>query len=233
MDHSEAVRLNMVEKYLLGELSPEVRDQFEEHYFDCPECAADVRALSTFMATSRTIFHEEPSVKASSAVQTPTQAGWFSWLRPAVAVPAIAALAAVVIFQAAVTIPNLKEQAATQGGGQVYESSFRLQGSTRGESATKLMIDPNQSFALDFDFTPSQTFPRYLGTLVNSSGSTILTFRVSGDEANKELHLVITENKVSPGRYTLVFTGENGALNSGQTNNEVQRLSFAVEFRPI
>jgi Putative zinc-finger len=231
MDHSEAVRLNMVEKYLLGELSPDARDQFEEHYFDCPECAADVRALSTFMATSRTIFHEASSVSSPSAVRRPTRAGWFSWLRPAVAVPAIAALAAVVIFQTAVTIPNLKEQAATQRGGQVYESSFRLQGSTRGESASKVVIDPNQSFALDFDFTPSQTFPSYLGTLVNSSGSAILTFRVSGEDANKELHLVIPENKLSPGTYDLVFTGKNEAMNSGQTNNQVQRLSFAVEFR--
>jgi Putative zinc-finger len=231
MDHSEAVRLNMVEKYLLGELSPDVRDQFEEHYFDCPECAADVRALSTFMATSRTIFNEESAVKAPSAVQKPARLGWFSWLRPAVAVPAIAALAAVVIFQAFVTIPNLKEQAATQPGVQIYESSFRLQGSTRGESTTTIAINRHQSFALDFDFTPSQTFPSYLGTLLNSSEGTILTFRVSGDEANKELHLVIPENKVSPGTYNLVFTGEDGAVDSSQ-KIEVQRLSFAVELRP-
>jgi hypothetical protein len=231
MDHSEAVRVNMVEKYLLGELSPDVRDQFEEHYFDCPECAADVRALSTFMATSRTIFNEESAVKTPSTVQKPARVGWFSWLRPAVAVPAIAALAAVVIFQAAVTIPSLKQQAGMQGRGQVYESSFRLQGSTRGESATTVAISPNQSFALDFDFTPSQTFPSYLGTLVNSSGTTVLTFRVSGDGANKELHLVIPENKVSPGTYNLVFTGEDGAVDSSQ-KSEVQRLSFAVELRP-
>jgi hypothetical protein len=222
----------MVEKYLLGELSPDARDQFEEHYFDCPECAADVRALSTFMATSRTIFNEEPAAKTPSAAQKPARVGWFNWLRPTVAVPAIAALAAVVIFQAGVTIPNLKQQVAAQRGGQVYESSFRLQGSTRGESVSKVTIDPNQSFALDFDFTPAQTFPSYLGTLVGSSGSTVLTFHVSGDQANKELHLAIPENKVSPGTYSLIFTGENGAMNSGQTNNEVQRLSFAVEFHP-
>jgi Putative zinc-finger len=229
MDHSEAVLLNMVEKYLFGELSPDVRDQFEEHYFDCPECAAEVRALWTFMATSRTIFNEESAVRVTAGAQKPVRPGRFSWLRPAVAVPAIAALAAVVIFQAAVTIPNLKEQAATQRGGQVYESSFRLQGSTRGESVSKVTIDPNQSFALDFDFTPSQTFLSYLGTLLNSSGSAVLTFRVGGDKANKELHLVIPENKVNPGTYNLVFTGE--AMNSGQKNNEVQRLTFAVEFR--
>jgi anti-sigma factor RsiW len=44
MDHQEAVRQNATEKYLLDELDPELRDQFEEHLFDCQDCALDVRA---------------------------------------------------------------------------------------------------------------------------------------------------------------------------------------------
>ena len=43
MDHSEAVTKKMAESYLLEELTPEQRDAFEEHYFDCPECAKDVK----------------------------------------------------------------------------------------------------------------------------------------------------------------------------------------------
>jgi len=34
MDHSEVVRLKVVEKYILGELTADLREQFEEHYFD-------------------------------------------------------------------------------------------------------------------------------------------------------------------------------------------------------
>ena len=33
-----------VEKYLLQELAGEERDQFEEHFFDCQECATDLGA---------------------------------------------------------------------------------------------------------------------------------------------------------------------------------------------
>ncbi len=42
MDHSEATRTMASEKYLLDELSDEARDSFEEHFFDCRVCAADV-----------------------------------------------------------------------------------------------------------------------------------------------------------------------------------------------
>jgi len=44
MDHSEAVREMAAERYLLDELEPEAREAFEEHVFDCPECALDLRA---------------------------------------------------------------------------------------------------------------------------------------------------------------------------------------------
>jgi len=37
MDHGESIRLMAAEKYLLGELAPELREQFEEHFFDCQE----------------------------------------------------------------------------------------------------------------------------------------------------------------------------------------------------
>jgi hypothetical protein len=35
MDHLEAKRIQAAEKYVLGELTPALRDEYEEHYFDC------------------------------------------------------------------------------------------------------------------------------------------------------------------------------------------------------
>jgi len=37
MDHDAVVRLKMTERYLLGELDPDARDEFEEHFFRLPE----------------------------------------------------------------------------------------------------------------------------------------------------------------------------------------------------
>ena len=50
MSHDEAVQTLAAEKYLLEELDPSLRDEFEEHVFDCNECSLDLRAGATFLA---------------------------------------------------------------------------------------------------------------------------------------------------------------------------------------
>ena len=58
MDHAEAVRQKATERYLLDELDPDVRDQFEEHLFDCQDCALDVRAAAMFVEQSKVVLAE-------------------------------------------------------------------------------------------------------------------------------------------------------------------------------
>ena len=46
MDYEEAVRVQAAEKYVLGELPAILCEAYEEHYFDCRECAIDVKAVT-------------------------------------------------------------------------------------------------------------------------------------------------------------------------------------------
>ena len=55
MNHDEAIRLKAAEKYLLGELNAELRDQYEDHYFGCAECAQDVRTGAVFIDNARDV----------------------------------------------------------------------------------------------------------------------------------------------------------------------------------
>ena len=55
MDHNEALRLHAVEKYVLGELRPSLRDEFEEHFLECQECALDVKAAAEFVDNVRAV----------------------------------------------------------------------------------------------------------------------------------------------------------------------------------
>ena len=50
MDCTKAAREEVFERYLVGGLSPEERDAFEEHYFGCPHC---FDALQTLQAIRR------------------------------------------------------------------------------------------------------------------------------------------------------------------------------------
>ncbi len=49
MSHDEALCTLAAERYLLREFDDRLREAFEEHFFDCSECAADLRAGATFL----------------------------------------------------------------------------------------------------------------------------------------------------------------------------------------
>ena len=49
MTHNDAKITHAVERYFLGELSGAEAEDFEAHYFDCPECAEEVRILVLFV----------------------------------------------------------------------------------------------------------------------------------------------------------------------------------------
>jgi hypothetical protein len=233
MDHLEAVSLHVTEKYVLGELTPDLREQFEEHYFDCAECARNVQALATFVTASRMVLEEkEISSKAPSRLERAERSDWLRWLRPAIALPAIAILVAMVVYQKAVTISSVRESSATQGIAQVYESSYRLQGATRGGNPASVRVRSNESFGLDFDFTPAQVSPNYKGNLVDSSGRTVLPFRLTAEETNKEIHLVIPGGIVHAGKYDLVVTGNSSVTNQSPKESEVLRIPFIVTTEP-
>src|SRR5260370_7322314 len=124
MDHNEAIRLQAAVKYVLGELSPVQREEYEEHDFDCAECAIDLKALATFADTTREVLRQE-KVNSFAKDPVPARGGWLRWFQPAVAVPAFAALLLIIAYQNAVTIPRAKE-ATTQNTEQLFPSSFSL-----------------------------------------------------------------------------------------------------------
>ena len=72
MDHEGVVRQKLTERYLLGELDDQTRQEFEEHYFDCPDCAVDVRAGALFVEQTKVVLAEPPQpVPASPPATTP------------------------------------------------------------------------------------------------------------------------------------------------------------------
>jgi hypothetical protein len=234
MDHLDAKRLQAAEKYVLGELPAELRDEYEEHYFDCADCAEDIKAASAFVGASKEIFREEPArvmrVPAAKAASRGFS-DWFGWLRPAIAVPVVASLVAIIAFQA-VTGRSSKDR-STLSEAQAFQSSFRVQGTTRGAGEiAKISVGPREAFGLDFDFTPSSMSPSYEGRILDESGKSLLTISLPGNLANKEVHLAIPGGLLNPGQYTLVVVAKNATSTKSDDRNDVQRLRFAIESHP-
>lgn len=133
MNHSEAIRLKAAEKYLLGELSAELRDQYEDHYFGCMECAQDVRAGAVFVDNARDVWSAGTVAEASVRPAGKRVGRWWGVLmRPAFAAPALALLLMVAAYQNAVTIPHLKTALSQSEAPQTLPSFSLIGQNSRG-----------------------------------------------------------------------------------------------------
>ncbi len=231
MDHNEAVRLQAAEKYVLGEFPPNLRDEYEEHFFDCAECAVDVKAMAAFADVSREVLRAEAE-KLAERKPVPVPAGWLSWFHPVIAVPAFAALLLVIGYQSFVTIPKAKEAAAS-GASQILFSSHSLRGvNTAGEEGRTLSIRSDEAFFLNFDFVPTHSFDSYIAQLEDTEGRVLLRSKIAGGNANQEAHFPIPAGMLHPGKYVLAFYGDSGASGKINPQNDAGRLPFTVELRP-
>lgn len=227
MTHSEAVQQMAAERYLLDELTPDVRDAFEEHMFDCQECALDVRSGSMFVEEAK---EQLPTLPASSAAEgarksASGRAEWFSWLRPAFAVPVFAALLLVVGYQNLVTIPALH----TEADQPHIVLNAPLYGATRGGGHTAITADGAHGISLPIDLPVESgvsNYASYAFDLVDPQGKRVWSGSVAAPSqqsgSDRQLSVVIPGSMLQTGTYSLTMfgVGENGS------RAELERQAF-------
>ncbi len=207
MDHDEAVRQKATERYLLDELDPELKDQFEEHLFDCQDCALDVRAAAMFLEQSKIALAETPA-SAVRVPATPAKAGWRAWFRPAFAIPALALLLAVVGYQNLVTYPHLM-QAANQPQAGPWAS---VNVATRGGAPVVIKARSGEGFDVLVNLPPEDGFARHTADLYNPAQKLEWSGPVSGagDDTERRQIYIPGRNRQA-GAYTLVVRGVTAA----------------------
>src|ERR1700753_3963763 len=101
MNHHDAVERLAAEKYLLNDMSPAEREEFEEHYFECRECAADLRATAAFLDEAKKEFERRVATgqPKREAVIPRKRSRWDLLWRPAFAGPVFASLLLVIVYQ--------------------------------------------------------------------------------------------------------------------------------------
>ena len=231
MDHLEAKGLHASEKYVLGELSADQRDAFEEHYFDCAECAEDVKATLTFVSAGREVFREEPLPVSSAPIVPAMRPRRVFWLRPLIAIPAMAALLLAVVYYTRSSKPPAG--VITELGQTLSSSpSFGLRGGDRLENEkTIVRVHDSDPLQLHFDFVPLQTrnFSSYTGELKDSTAHVLLQFNIPPDRVNKEVNLLIPSGLLHSGDYTLAIFGLDP---SSSAKSPVGKFTFAVQNNP-
>lgn len=107
MTHQQALDGLASERYLLDEMTEDERFEFEAHYFDCVECAEDVKRGEMIRQEAKHAgFRTGGRVEAGRPAVVLTSPKW--WRRPMVAMPwaAAAMLAVVSGYQSLASCPS-------------------------------------------------------------------------------------------------------------------------------
>ena len=221
MDHEVVVREKVTEKYLLDELVPDVRDEFEEHFFDCPECALDVRAGSAFIEKAKRVLAE--TRVAEPAASVPVKPGWPGWLRPVYTVPVLALLLAFIGYQNLITYPSLRQ---AQNRPQVLPwASVNI--GTWGASGPVITTAPGEGFLLFVRIPPGGGYARYVAELHDPDGKLAWSVTIPGASAQDQWSIHVPGADRQAGDCTLAVRG----ISTAGESKEVGRASFVLQIQ--
>ncbi|HEY7392292.1 MAG TPA: zf-HC2 domain-containing protein [Bryobacteraceae bacterium] len=216
MDHAEASRKLAVEQYLLGELSGAEREEFEEHFFYCSDCAAAVDAGSVLMANARKVLAQPGAFPRPAAVERKSL--WLSWsgwrLVPAAALAGWA-LVAVLGYQ-------------VLRGPSAGQLTIAPAVSVRAARAQQSLTFSRRQPAIAFEIVPEwqQSYIGYEAQIERAADHKVV-FRgtISGEPvANNPLTISLRTAPLQPGSYLLTFYG----LESAANKTPLERISFTL-----
>jgi hypothetical protein len=220
MDHNAVVREKMTERYLLDELEAKVRDEFEEHFFDCQECAEDIHAASEFVEQSKIVLAENPEPVPVRIAGREAKPGWFAWLRPAFAAPVLALLLAVVGYQNLIMYPKL-HSALTQPRVLPWAS---VAIGTWG-AGQPLTVPKGAGFLLFVRIPPDGNYARYTTDLYNPQGKLEWSLTFPGNPGQDQWPVQVGGGDRESGTYRMQvrgFTATGESKDLGSTSFELQ-----------
>jgi len=220
MNHSEALQTFAAEKYLLNELSGPERDQFEEHFFECQECAMDVRTAAAFIAQARTELRPAPQDSPAAKRRS-----FFSFFNLPLAGVLVAGMAAVVIYQNVVTLPRLRSEVATTSAPAALSPTSLIGSASRGTDMPSAVVSHGRPLFLNVDVPTDDRFSSYELFFYSPVGSRLDAIDVSPDQAKNTLLVRLPAHDIQNGIYTLAVEGAQGG---GKPTVKLAQYRFRV-----
>jgi anti-sigma factor RsiW len=233
MDHTEALGIHATERYVLGELSTSEAEAFEQHYFGCAHCAADLESATALIANAQAVFRQEAAPVRRASARRSRVSAWKTFLaglRPrfALATTALASivLGGVCLYQTLVSIPRLK-QAAFASNTAFVLPAFALAGRARGDETTISIPRDARSFSVSFDIDPQAGYPEYRCYLKDRARSVRFPLRTRAPAAGEPITVSLPARELQPGRYDLVVDGLRGT----EVAAGISSFPFILEFK--
>jgi len=229
MNHIEAVDQMAVERYLLNDLTLDAREAFEEHAFECPDCALDLRASTAFVDEAKAQLPElaAPEARLRTPKSSEKRSLWRSLWRPAFVAPAFAAMLAVIAYQNVVTVPSLRESAAQPRLAPLVP----LRPATRGATRPAFTADRARGLALPIELSgePGAAPPTsYAFDLRGPKGELVWTGTLPAPpqdtDSDQPFSLTIPGRMLRCGSYSLTVSG----IDAHGTRSLVDRYNFDI-----
>jgi len=220
--HVFADKEDAAERYLLGEMTEADRDAYEQHFFQCVECADEVKATARFMDTCRSVLGDRGDAGALAPMQ-PRRVWLPRWRTrtSAVLTGALAATLAIMVYQNAVTIPRLTGAMAPRA-----LAAVSLASTSRGAATQTIAVPRRQPFLIFVDIPPAAA-DTYECSIVAKDG-TAIPVSISAAQTQDAVPLLIPAGLLEAGEYTLVVRGRHAG--TGDVPADVARFPFTLRF---
>jgi hypothetical protein len=229
MNHQEALQEMAVERYLLGELSGASLDNFEEHLFECSECAIDVKIGGTFIDAVRT---EGSAPRRVAVPRVESARRWTFWFTsPWVLAPALAACLVILAFQTFVLQPRMRQELARVQAPSVLNPLVLANAGARGDSVPEIVAPEHGSFVISLDVPTTGGFSRYLCSLYAPDGSLLWQTTVSPEQARDALLINLPASKTKEGLNAFLIQGLPAGGRASGTLVDLARYRFRVKIQ--
>jgi len=204
MNHEQSIETRAAEGYLLGELPAAAREEFEQHYFECAECAEEVRTGFQFGQNVNAVFHEQAGRR---------RGGWLTRMRAIPLMPMAAGLAIVAFtsYQNTVEIPALRARAARLAAPQVLSPAV-LAPSTRGDAASLVVPAGADFLSLSLASGAASGGGPFECVIKSGSGKVLWKIPVSTLVPDTNLTILVPTFGLSSGQYEAILSEHAGEL---------------------
>jgi hypothetical protein len=211
MEHTEAAGTMAAERYLLDEMEAAERDAFEEHFFNCAECAADVRDEALIAGAIRSEGHGRATKIVPFRQKVALRA---SWLATAAAVSGMAFMGYQNALRSAPPLALMSDARVIPNQQIVWP--------TRGDQSAQVVELHGQSKVLFVDVRKNEESARYRISL--RSGSKQMRLADRARDQIDELVLVYLPGTLAPGKYELAVDG----IASDGTESPIDRADILI-----
>lgn len=224
MDHSNALATQAAERYLLGELPADEAEEFEIHYFECPQCALAVESGDQFIAAVR---EGIPAIAQQPVPEArPRTSLWDSlaafFRQPVFGLAMTPLLAAVLIYQNTVVIPQMRAVLTTP---PKHLAAVLLIGAFRGED-TPVPVAKGDPFVSLAVLPPSgANFKEYVSVLTRG-GQEILRHVDPAPADGDPITILIPASQLHAGSHVLALYGR---APDGGLSDKIQTYPFTVQ----